>query len=40
MTGSGYDGRGDILCGHERVTYDSHPLISKIIEVTICFFFT
>ncbi|CAF4751665.1 unnamed protein product [Rotaria sp. Silwood1] len=33
VTGSGYDGEGDVLCGHERVTYDSHPLISKIVEV-------
>ncbi|CAF1914042.1 unnamed protein product [Rotaria magnacalcarata] len=33
VTGSGYDGQGDVICGHERVTYDSHPLISKIVEV-------
>ncbi|CAF4534877.1 unnamed protein product, partial [Rotaria sp. Silwood2] len=33
VTGSGYDGEGDVLCGHERVTYDSHPLISKIVEI-------
>ncbi|CAF4374029.1 unnamed protein product [Rotaria sp. Silwood2] len=33
VTGSGYDGQGDVLCGHQRVTYDSHPLISKIVEV-------
>ncbi|CAF4414794.1 unnamed protein product, partial [Adineta steineri] len=33
VTGSGYNGEGDVLCNHERVTYDSHPIISKIIEV-------
>ncbi|CAF0901739.1 unnamed protein product [Adineta ricciae] len=33
VTGSGYNGEGDVLCNHERVTYDSHPLISKIVEV-------
>ncbi len=37
VTGSGYNGEGDVLCGHERVTYDSHPLISKIVEV--CYFY-
>ncbi|CAF4222300.1 unnamed protein product [Rotaria socialis] len=33
VTGSGYDGQGDVICGHERATYDSHPLISKIVEI-------
>ncbi|CAF1359766.1 unnamed protein product [Rotaria sordida] len=33
VTGSGYDGQGDVLCDNQRVTYDSHPLISKIVEV-------
>lgn len=33
VTGSGYNGEGDVLCGSERVTYDSHPSISKIVEV-------
>lgn len=35
VTGSGYNGDGDVLCLGERITYDSHPSISKIIEV--CF---
>ncbi len=33
VTGSGYNGEGDVLCGSERITYDSHPSISKIVEV-------
>jgi Ca2+-transporting ATPase len=33
ITGSGYNGEGDVLCGSERVAYDSHPSISKIVEV-------
>lgn len=33
VTGSGYNDEGDVLCGHERVTYDSHPSISKVVEV-------
>ena len=33
VTGSGYNGEGDVLCGEERVTYDSHPSICKIVEV-------
>jgi hypothetical protein len=33
VTGSGYNGEGDVLCHSERVTYDSHPSISKIVEV-------
>ncbi|CAF0839383.1 unnamed protein product [Rotaria sordida] len=33
VTGSGYNGEGDVLCGSERITYDSHPSLSKIIEV-------
>ncbi len=40
MTGTGYNGVGDVLCGHERVTYDSHPLISKIVEVCYSIFET
>ncbi|CAF3619324.1 unnamed protein product [Adineta steineri] len=33
VTGSGYNGEGDVLCSSQRIAYDSHPLISKIIEV-------
>jgi len=33
VTGSGYNDEGDVLCEHERVTYDSHPSISKVVEV-------
>ncbi|UJR09674.1 hypothetical protein I4U23_013908 [Adineta vaga] len=33
VTGTGYNGEGDVLCNQERVTYDSHPIISKIVEV-------
>ncbi|CAF0736205.1 unnamed protein product [Adineta steineri] len=33
VTGSGYNGEGDVLCNLQRIAYDSHPLISKIIEV-------
>lgn len=33
VTGTGYNGEGDVLYGSERVTYDSHPGISKIVEV-------
>ncbi|CAF2385566.1 unnamed protein product [Rotaria sp. Silwood2] len=33
VTGSGYNSEGDVLCGSERITYDSHPSISKIVEV-------
>ena len=33
MTGSGYNGDGDVLCNSQRVAYDSHPSIAKIIEV-------
>lgn len=33
VTGSGYNSEGDVICGSERITYDSHPSISKIIEV-------
>ncbi|UJR36426.1 hypothetical protein I4U23_029149 [Adineta vaga] len=37
VTGSGYNGDGDILCGSQRVAYDSHPSISRIIEVgSVC----
>jgi hypothetical protein len=33
VTGSGYNDDGDVLCHSERITYDSHPSISKIVEV-------
>lgn len=37
VTGSGYNSEGDVLCGSQRVTYDSHPSIRKIVEVgAIC----
>ncbi|CAF4874177.1 unnamed protein product [Rotaria socialis] len=33
VTGSGYNSDGDVICGTQRITYDSHPSISKIVEV-------
>jgi hypothetical protein len=33
VTGSGYNGEGDVLSRGERISYDSHPAIAKIIEV-------
>ncbi|CAF1666141.1 unnamed protein product, partial [Adineta ricciae] len=37
VTGSGYNGDGDVLCNSQRVAYDSHPSIAKIIEVgSVC----
>ncbi|CAF1497837.1 unnamed protein product, partial [Didymodactylos carnosus] len=33
VTGTGYNSEGDVICENERVRYESHPSISKVIEV-------
>ncbi|CAF1042172.1 unnamed protein product, partial [Didymodactylos carnosus] len=33
VSGTGYNGEGDVVCENERVRYESHPSISKVVEV-------